>query len=337
MCLSPNQAAHSRVWTLVLLSCCSSRVAAITDSCAAVADAYAASNEDNYFGRVWSNHTSRVSLRAAGDPAVQLVSSVPLISVWDGFFTQAWIERALEWHRRSQVEYEARKGHPSWCFWEDAQPWLEELRQSRPELGAPGESRCPVHTSGDSSIDLPFSTTVTHQGHLEDIEMDALEQHALSRLGWDASMVQFVGASSVIEYRSGAAYKRHHDCMRHLNRQNDRMFSLIIYLNTIESGGRTVFPQVGVSVAPVAGRATLWRNLRGERPGECDLLTEHAAEAPEGTRMVMQMWFHLRPYRTGQSVDSSYGGAHVIQCALALREVLSAVLLLCHKMWARCV
>ena len=337
MCLSPNQAAHSRVWTLVLLSCCSSRVAAITDSCAAVADAYAASNEDNYFGRVWSNHTSRVSLRAAGDPAVQLVSSVPLISVWDGFFTQAWIERALEWHRRSQVEYEARKGHPSWCFWEDAQPWLEELRQSRPELGAPGESRCPVHTSGDSSIDLPFSTTVTHQGHLEDIEMDALEQHALSRLGWDASMVQFVGASSVIEYRSGAAYKRHHDCMRHLNRQNDRMFSLIIYLNTIESGGRTVFPQVGVSVAPVAGRATLWRNLRGERPGECDLLTEHAAEAPEGTRMVMQMWFHLRPYRTGQSVDSSYGGAHVIQCALALREVLSAVLLLCNKMWARCV
>lgn len=39
-----------------------------------------------------------------------------------------------------------------------------------------------------------------------------------------------------------------------------RMITFMIYLTDVEAGGRTVFPQAGISVKPVMGSALYWFN-----------------------------------------------------------------------------
>ena len=40
-----------------------------------------------------------------------------------------------------------------------------------------------------------------------------------------------------------------------------RFCTFMIYLTDVEAGGRTVFPTIGVSVAPKLGDALFWFNL----------------------------------------------------------------------------
>lgn len=67
----------------------------------------------------------------------------------------------------------------------------------------------------------------------------------------------------VLHYAPGAEYKPHNDYFDKslpgtaavLSRGGQRVGTLIMYLNTPEQGGGTVFPNVGVEVAPIKGNA----------------------------------------------------------------------------------
>jgi prolyl 4-hydroxylase len=87
----------------------------------------------------------------------------------------------------------------------------------------------------------------------------------------------------VLHYRPGAEYKPHHDYFDPaqpgmaavLRRGGQRVGTLIMYLNTPQQGGGTVFPDVGLEVAPIKGNAVFFsydrahpatRSLHGGAP-----------------------------------------------------------------------
>lgn len=64
------------------------------------------------------------------------------------------------------------------------------------------------------------------------------------------------------------------------NRKNEigfygKHFCCSFQINKVPSGGRTVFPRIGVGVKPIAGSAIFWYNLHDT--GEPDRLTLHGA------------------------------------------------------------
>lgn len=76
----------------------------------------------------------------------------------------------------------------------------------------------------------------------------------------------------VLRYQVGAEYKPHFDYFdpRHsgtpaiLKRGGQRVATLIMYLNQPEQGGATVFPDIGLSVAPQKGRAVFFSYDRAD-------------------------------------------------------------------------
>jgi prolyl 4-hydroxylase len=70
----------------------------------------------------------------------------------------------------------------------------------------------------------------------------------------------------VLRYQPGAEYKPHHDYFDPaqpgmsavLARGGQRVGTLLIYLNTPERGGATVFPDVGLEVVPIKGNAVFF-------------------------------------------------------------------------------
>jgi prolyl 4-hydroxylase len=70
----------------------------------------------------------------------------------------------------------------------------------------------------------------------------------------------------ILRYRPGAEYRPHFDYFdpqhsgtpRILERGGQRVGTLIVYLNTPEGGGSTVFPDAGLDVAPVRGNAVFF-------------------------------------------------------------------------------
>ena len=74
-----------------------------------------------------------------------------------------------------------------------------------------------------------------------------------------------------------------------------RILTAFIYLNDVEAGGGTNFPELGVTVMPKRGRVLLWPNVLDEDPNEVDLRTTHQALLVEaGQKYGANAWFHLR-------------------------------------------
>lgn len=99
----------------------------------------------------------------------------------------------------------------------------------------------------------------------------------------------------VLRYQVGAEYKPHFDYFdpRHsgtpaiLKRGGQRVATLLMYLNTPEQGGATVFPDIGLSVAPRAGRAVFFSYERAEPSSR----TLHGgAPVVQGEKWVATKW-----------------------------------------------
>ena len=73
-----------------------------------------------------------------------------------------------------------------------------------------------------------------------------------------------------------------------------RLFSTMLYLNEVEAGGGTGFPELGLSVAPVPGRLLIFANtLAGSR--DMTNLAIHAGEPVEaGEKWAAITWWRER-------------------------------------------
>ena len=99
----------------------------------------------------------------------------------------------------------------------------------------------------------------------------------------------------VLHYRPGAEYKPHHDYFDPaqpgmaavLQRGGQRVATLVMYLNTPQQGGGTVFPDVSLEVAPIKGNAVFFSY---DRPHAATRTLHGGAPVIAGDKWVATKW-----------------------------------------------
>jgi prolyl 4-hydroxylase len=111
----------------------------------------------------------------------------------------------------------------------------------------------------------------------------------------------------ILHYTPGAEYKPHFDFFDPTFDGNDkvlamggqRIATLIMYLNDVEAGGSTVFPDVGLDVLPKKGNALYFAYATED--GQLDRRTLHGGSpVGRGEKWIATKWLRERPY-TGPS------------------------------------
>lgn len=104
-------------------------------------------------------------------------------------------------------------------------------------------------------------------------------------------------------YLPGQEFKQHHDWFHYgtdywdneMARGGQRSFTAMVYLNKVESGGGTSFPQIDISVEPSPGALIMWNNACPD--GTPNPKTLHAAcPVLGGKKYVITKWYRTRPW-----------------------------------------
>lgn len=105
----------------------------------------------------------------------------------------------------------------------------------------------------------------------------------------------------LLQYEQGQYYKTHHDYIPiHRDRASGpRILTVFLYLNNVEAGGGTRFPDLKATVMPKMGRALIWPSVTDEDPSAVDGRTVHEALPVEkGVKFSANSWLHLRDFKT---------------------------------------
>lgn len=99
-------------------------------------------------------------------------------------------------------------------------------------------------------------------------------------------------------YAPGQQFRAHHDYFhksesywqRMLQEGGQRTWTAMIYLNDVEEGGATWFPQAGIKVAPRRGMLLAWNNMKPD--GSPNELTIHEGmPVVAGVKYIITKWF----------------------------------------------
>lgn len=104
----------------------------------------------------------------------------------------------------------------------------------------------------------------------------------------------------VLRYVPGTQYVPHHDYLSpsvagedpYLRRGGQRVATLLMYLNDVESGGATTFPDAGLRVLPIKGNATFFSY---DRPHPMTRTLHGGAPVLAGEKWVATKWLRARP------------------------------------------
>ncbi|MEH3046822.1 prolyl hydroxylase family protein [Sphingomonas adhaesiva] len=106
-------------------------------------------------------------------------------------------------------------------------------------------------------------------------------------------------------YAPGQHFRAHHDYFhegesywpRMQASGGQRTWTAMIYLNEVEEGGATWFPQGGLRVSPRRGLLLAWNNMAAD--GSPDMQTLHEGmPVVEGTKYIITKWFRENPWGT---------------------------------------
>jgi len=125
-----------------------------------------------------------------------------------------------------------------------------------------------------------------------------LEKRIAALLGWPLENGEGL---QILRYRPGAEYLPHYDYFDPdeagtptiLKRGGQRVGSIVCYLNTPEAGGATVFPDVGLHVAPVRGNAVFFSY---DRPHPATRTLHGGAPVDAGEKWVATKWMRERKF-----------------------------------------
>jgi prolyl 4-hydroxylase len=99
-------------------------------------------------------------------------------------------------------------------------------------------------------------------------------------------------------YAPGQQFRAHHDYFhesesywqRMLQEGGQRTWTSMIYLNDVEEGGATWFPQAGIKIAPRRGMLLAWNNMKPD--GTPNELTIHEGmPVIAGVKYIITKWF----------------------------------------------
>lgn len=116
---------------------------------------------------------------------------------------------------------------------------------------------------------------------------------------------QLLGKSSIlhfeepqiVRYMMGQQFSWHFDAIPKSiqTSSGQRIATLIVYLNTLDIGGATVFKDFeNIKVKPVKGKALLF--FPSYLNGTSDDRTMHAGQIAMDTKWIAQLWMHSNPY-----------------------------------------
>lgn len=150
------------------------------------------------------------------------------------------------------------------------------------DLAAPRLARSETvdNVTGGSEVNEARTSAGMFFARGETALIDRIEQRISALVNWPVENGEGV---QVLHYGPGAEYKPHYDYFDPsqpgapsiLRRGGQRVGTLVMYLNTPEAGGATVFPDVRLEVAPVKGHAVFFsydrahpvsRSLHGGAP-----------------------------------------------------------------------
>ena len=101
----------------------------------------------------------------------------------------------------------------------------------------------------------------------------------------------------VLHYLPGQEYKAHHDFFSATsNVANNRISTLVMYLNDVEQGGETYFPHLKLSITPKKGMAVYFEYFYND-PLLNDLTLHGGAPIEVGEKWVATQWMRKQRVR----------------------------------------
>ena len=102
----------------------------------------------------------------------------------------------------------------------------------------------------------------------------------------------------VLHYEPGQEFKEHYDFFspNSPGSQNNRISTLILYLNEVEEGGETTFPKLGISLKPVKGSAVYFEYFYNN-PAINELTLHSGRPVIRGEKWVATQWMRKQRIR----------------------------------------
>lgn len=155
-----------------------------------------------------------------------------------------------------------------------------------------GRSETVINETGGSEVNEARTSQGMFFGRAENELIQRIEQRLAALTLWP---IENGEGLQVLRYGVGAEYKPHFDYFDPdqpgtaavLRRGGQRVGTLVIYLNTPEAGGATVFPDAGLTIHPVAGHAVFF-NYASPEPRTKTL--HGGAPVERGEKWVATKW-----------------------------------------------
>lgn len=101
----------------------------------------------------------------------------------------------------------------------------------------------------------------------------------------------------ILQYLPGQQYKAHHDFFSASSKvSNNRISTLIMYLNDVEQGGETYFPHIKLSVSPQKGMAVYFEYFYDD-PHLNEMTFHGGASVAVGEKWVATQWMRKQRVR----------------------------------------
>jgi len=107
----------------------------------------------------------------------------------------------------------------------------------------------------------------------------------------------------ILYYQVGGEYRPHFDyfdpatpgCAAQLERGGQRLLTIILYLNAVDSGGGTIFPELGLEFLPQKGAALMFASL--DRQGQLQKRSLHGGSpVTAGCKWIATRWIRVGAY-----------------------------------------
>lgn len=127
-----------------------------------------------------------------------------------------------------------------------------------------------------------------------------LDKRIASVMHWPAENGEGI---QILNYKVGGEYKPHFDyfppndsgSLPHLSKGGQRVSTLVMYLNDVEEGGETAFPDIGLVIAPKKGSAAYFEYCNSQ--SQVDPLTLHSGmPVSAGEKWIATKWMRQNCY-----------------------------------------
>lgn len=174
----------------------------------------------------------------------------------------------------------------------------ELIALSKPKLE---RSRIVDHKTGAEEIMELRSSYGTYFLRGENALVRRLEQRLATLIGMPADHGEGL---QILNYAVGAEYQPHYDFFLpessgsaiHVQKGGQRVVTIVMYLNDVEEGGETIFPELEFSVAPRKGSAVYFSYCDAQ--ARLDRLTLHGgAPVKRGEKWIATLWVRQGVYQ----------------------------------------